>query len=67
MNFESATPRKRTCLIKGRTANEGYFTLALQALEPLGWIQKESKDAYLLTKQAEPELFSMNVTSLYAI
>ncbi|MCP4271889.1 MAG: class I SAM-dependent methyltransferase, partial [Gammaproteobacteria bacterium] len=57
----------RTWLIKELTANEGYFTLGLQALESLGWIQKENKDSYLLTKQAEPDLFSMNLTSLYAV
>ncbi|MCP5003586.1 MAG: GNAT family N-acetyltransferase, partial [Planctomycetes bacterium] len=60
-------PRKRIWLIKELTANEGYFTLGLQALESLGWIQKEGKDSYLLSKQAEPDLFSMNLTSLYAV
>ncbi len=33
-------PRKRIWLIKELTANEGYFTLGLQALESLGWIKK---------------------------
>ncbi|MCP5005244.1 MAG: GNAT family N-acetyltransferase, partial [Planctomycetes bacterium] len=60
-------PRKRTWLIKELTANEGYFTLALQALETLGWIQKVGNDSYLLNKQAEPDLFSLNLTTLYAV
>ncbi|MCP5007491.1 MAG: hypothetical protein GY941_26680, partial [Planctomycetes bacterium] len=60
-------PRKRTWLIKELAANEGYFTLALQALESLGCIQKEGKDSYLLTPEAEPALFSLNLTSLYAV
>ncbi|MCP5007601.1 MAG: hypothetical protein GY941_27250, partial [Planctomycetes bacterium] len=60
-------PRNRTWLIEKLKANEGYFTLALQTLESLGWLHTEGDDSYLLTKQAEPDLFSLNLTSLYAV
>ncbi|MCP5002476.1 MAG: GNAT family N-acetyltransferase, partial [Planctomycetes bacterium] len=65
--LDQRKPRKRVRLIQKLKANEGYFTLALQALEALGLLQKEGKDSYLLTKQAEPDLFSLNLTSLYAV
>src|SRR5262245_12014043 len=58
--------RERTWLIKELKANAGYFTIALEALESLGWIEKNVDGAYRLTGKAggHPE---MGLTPLYAV
>src|SRR5262245_45262848 len=55
--------RERTWLIKELKANAGYFTIALEALQYAGWLEK-NRDAYRLTSKVEdcPEL---EFTSLY--
>jgi acyl transferase domain-containing protein/enoyl-CoA hydratase/carnithine racemase/acyl carrier protein/NAD(P)-dependent dehydrogenase (short-subunit alcohol dehydrogenase family)/SAM-dependent methyltransferase/ribosomal protein S18 acetylase RimI-like enzyme len=58
---------KRTWLIKELKANEGYFSVALQALESLGWLEKNDKDAYRLTSRVDKSLFNLDLSSLYAI
>jgi acyl transferase domain-containing protein/acyl carrier protein len=58
---------KRTWLVKELAANEGYFSVAIQALESLGWLEKNDKDAYRLTNRADRSLFNLDLTPLYAI
>ncbi|MBL6449565.1 SDR family NAD(P)-dependent oxidoreductase [Fulvivirga sp. 29W222] len=57
----------RKGLIKELKANESYFSVALQALESLGWLEKNDKDAYRLTGRVDKGLLDLNLTSLYAI
>ncbi|HEY2971011.1 MAG TPA: hypothetical protein VGJ48_00735, partial [Pyrinomonadaceae bacterium] len=58
--------RERTGLIRELKANAGYFTVALEALESLGWLEKNSDDAYRLTSKVDryPE---RGLTELYAM
>src|SRR5215471_4173615 len=58
--------RERTWLIKELKANAGYFTIALEALESLCWLEKNNDGAYRLTGEADgyPEL---GLTPLYAV
>jgi acyl transferase domain-containing protein/enoyl-CoA hydratase/carnithine racemase/acyl carrier protein/NAD(P)-dependent dehydrogenase (short-subunit alcohol dehydrogenase family) len=58
---------KRSWLVKELKANEGYFSIALQALESLGWLEKNDKDAYRLIGRSDKDLFGLDLTSLYAI
>ncbi|WP_455872355.1 beta-ketoacyl synthase N-terminal-like domain-containing protein, partial [Serratia proteamaculans] len=57
----------RSELIKKLDANEGYFTLALQVLNTLGWIEKNNQDSYRLTEKANVDFPSINLTKLYEI
>src|SRR5215470_14186228 len=58
--------RELAWLIKELEANAGYFTIALEALESLGWLKKNIDGAYRLTGKADgyPEL---GLTPLYAV
>ncbi|UII31931.1 SDR family NAD(P)-dependent oxidoreductase [Fulvivirga ulvae] len=57
--------RKRTSLIKELKANEGYFSMALQALESLGWLESNPNDAYRLTDRVDKYLLNLDLASLY--
>ncbi|NVO09902.1 MAG: SDR family NAD(P)-dependent oxidoreductase [Bacteroidales bacterium] len=59
--------RKRKEIIAELKGNVGYFTIALQTLELLGWLEKNTNDAYRLTNHANNEIVNFNLTSLYAI
>src|SRR6266511_3389281 len=58
--------RERAWLIEELKANAGYFTIALEVLESLGWLEKNIDDAYRLTGKADgyPE---PGLTPLYAV
>src|SRR5215475_1502546 len=45
--------RQRNRLIGELKANVGYFTIALEALESSGWLEKNDNDAFRLTLKAE--------------
>ncbi|HET8888130.1 MAG TPA: type I polyketide synthase, partial [Candidatus Angelobacter sp.] len=64
--FDAGEFRERAWLINELKANEGYLTIALEALESLGWLEKNEADAYRLSSMASgyPELGLM---SLYAV
>ena len=57
--------RERTWLIQNLQANAGPFTIALEALGRIGWIEKKS-DAYRLTKKVSLRHLD-GLMSLYAI
>jgi acyl transferase domain-containing protein/enoyl-CoA hydratase/carnithine racemase/acyl carrier protein/SAM-dependent methyltransferase/ribosomal protein S18 acetylase RimI-like enzyme len=57
--------RERAWLINELKANEGYFAIALEALESLGWLEKKV-DAYRLTAEANPYP-ELGLTPLYAV
>src|SRR5947209_3029798 len=57
--------RERTWLIKTLAANAGYFTIALEQLESLGWLEKKV-DAYRLTSKAAG-FRNRGLTPFYAI
>src|SRR5215813_5569013 len=57
--------RERTWLIKELKANTGYFTIALEALQYAGWLEKNI-DAYRLTGKVE-NCSELDLTSLYAV
>lgn len=57
---------KRSWLISQLDANDGYFSIALQSLDSLGLIEKDTKDGYRLKNQFEQEVFSQDLTQLYA-
>jgi hypothetical protein len=57
--------RERAWLINELKANEGYFAIALEALESLGWLEKKG-DAYRLTAEANPYP-ELGLTPLYAV
>src|SRR5437763_10459692 len=57
--------RERTWLIKTLAANAGYFTIALEQLESLGWLEKKM-DAYRLTSKTNG-FSDRGLTSFYAI
>lgn len=59
--------RKRNDLVRELKANESYLTLALQALESLGWVEKNYDDSYRLNKMANVSIFDKNLSILYSI
>src|SRR5579864_1511243 len=58
--------RTRRWLIQELKANEGYFTIALETLVSLGWLEKNTNDHYRLTGKTESDLY-LDLTPLYAI
>src|SRR6266545_4542563 len=58
--------RERAWLINELKANDGYFTIALEALESLGWLEKNGDNAYRLTAEANPYP-EPDLTPLYAV
>ena len=52
--FDNHGFRERAWLINELKANAGYFSIALEALESLGWLEKNVDDAYRLTAEATP-------------
>src|SRR6266481_2796959 len=58
--------RDRTWLTRELKANEGYFTIALEVLESIGWLEKNNDDAYCLTNNADGYR-ERGLTPLYAI
>src|SRR5687768_340682 len=48
-------------------ANGGYITIALQALESLGWLEKNTGGAYRLKKHVSIGNTDLDLTPLYAI
>ncbi|MBC9915647.1 SDR family NAD(P)-dependent oxidoreductase [Chitinophaga varians] len=58
---------RRTALMKELHAQEGYFSVALQALESLGWLEKNDKDAYRLTSRVGKNLSDQDLTAFYAV
>src|SRR5437660_920737 len=56
--------RERTWLIKTLAANAGYFTIVLEQLESLGWLEKKM-DAYRFTSKANG-FSDRGLTSFYA-
>src|SRR5579864_4567809 len=58
--------RDRAWLGKELDANAGYFTIALDALASLGWLEKDGEDAYRVTSEAD-RYPGRGLTSLYAV
>src|SRR6266508_1765833 len=58
--------RERAWLINELKANDGYFTIALEARESLGWLEKNGDNAYRLTAEANPYP-EPDLTPLYAV
>ena len=54
-------------LIEQLKANKSYFSIALQALEILGWIEKTQEGFYRLTDTADPDFFSMSLSEVYQV
>ncbi|HET8774116.1 MAG TPA: polyketide synthase, partial [Thermoanaerobaculia bacterium] len=60
--------RRRDWLIRRARANAGYLTVALHALDSLGWLEKHpSDDAWRVTARAHAEVFDLDLTALYAV
>src|SRR5260370_42133318 len=64
--LDSREFRERTWLIQELEANAGYFTIALEALESLGWLEKNIDNAYRLTGKAKAYCH-LGLTPLYAV
>src|SRR5712672_147220 len=58
--------RERAWLVKKLKANEGYFTIALEALESAGWLEKDVDDAYRLGDSAGGYP-ALGLTSFYEV
>ena len=58
--------RERKWLITELKANAGYFTIGLEALEFLGWLEKNGVDCYRLTTTANGNCMP-GLTPLYAV
>ena len=64
--LDSREFQRRELLIAELRASPGHFTLALQALESLGWLERNSDDAYRMTAQGGQEVFNWGLTTLYS-
>jgi acyl transferase domain-containing protein/enoyl-CoA hydratase/carnithine racemase/acyl carrier protein len=59
--------RQREWLIKKLGANKGYFSIALQSLESIGWVERNIDDSYRLTTRENSRFFDANLTSFYNV
>ncbi|MGD0098630.1 MAG: hypothetical protein ABSB60_19290, partial [Terracidiphilus sp.] len=59
--------RGRKWLVEKLNANEGFFTIALDMLESLGWIERNGDDVYRLVERSCSGVGDMGLTAMYAI
>src|SRR4051812_22442413 len=64
--LDVSTFRERAWLVKTLKANEGYFTIALEALESAGWLEKNMDGVYRLGNSAGGHS-SLGLTSFYEV
>ena len=57
---------QRDWLTRELGASPGYFAVALQMLESLGWLER-SRDAYRLTEQDYSGAFTQDLTPFYGV
>ncbi|HEX6095134.1 MAG TPA: GNAT family N-acetyltransferase, partial [Thermoanaerobaculia bacterium] len=64
--LETGSFRRRDWLIRKLGASSGYLTVALHALESLGWLERNGDDAWRATARADSGQFDLDLTALYA-
>jgi hypothetical protein len=57
--------RLQEWLVREIKANAGYFAIALEVLEAIGWLEGSPKEGYRLTKRVKIDWFTGDLTSLY--
>ncbi len=65
--LQPTKPTSFSTIVKKLKPNPGYLRIALHMLESLGWVSKNSKQAYILTSETESQEIPDKILELYRI